>query len=168
MTEEDNIFKSKIKYNGIFPFADFYKFCFEWVRDETGITGLNETKYSEKLAGDSKNIEIEWEGTKDLTDYFRLKVKVSFRIVALVETEITQGTKKVKTNKGSIEVTIKSILQRDYKGMFETNGIQKFLRGVYEKIVIPERVDQFKDKIFADSDEFLSQAKAYLDLEGKK
>ena len=168
MPEKDKIFSSKIKYNGIFSFADFYKFCYDWVKDETAIGNLVETKYSEKLLGDVKNIDCEWEGNKELTDYFKFEVKVIFKIIALAETEITQDGKKIKTNKGSVEVTIKGTLVRDQKGKFEANGIEKFLRGIYEKFVIPERVDALQDKVFGDCDEFLAQAKAYLDLEGKK
>ena len=42
------------------------------------------------------------------------------------------------------------------------------MRGVYEKWVIPSRIEQFEEKLISDCDEFLSQAKAYLDLEGKR
>lgn len=168
MPEEDKVFSSKIKYNGIFPFADFYKFCFEWVRDETGISNLVEEKYSEKLSGDSKNIDVEWAGSKELSDYFKVKIKITFRVIGLTETEITQGSKKIKTNKGSIEVSIKGTLVKDHAGKFEKTALEKFLRGFYEKMIIPERIQNLTAKVFGDCDEFLSQAKAYLDLEGKK
>ena len=71
MAEEDKIFSSKIKYNGIFSFGDFYKFCFEWLRDEVGLD-LVEEKYAEKLSGDSKNIDVEWSGSRKITDYFKM------------------------------------------------------------------------------------------------
>ena len=35
-------------------------------------------------------------------------------------------------------------------------------------MVISERIEQMQGKVAGDCDEFLSQAKAYLDLEGKK
>ncbi len=167
MAEKDKIFSSKIKYNGIVDFPEFYKFCYEWLRDETGLL-LAEEKYAEKISGDSKNIDIEWAGTRDITDYFRFEAKVTFRIIGLTNVEVTEGSRKVKTNKGSVEVTIKGNLVRDYKGKFEKSAIQKFLRGIYEKSVIPARVDQFQEKIIGDCDEFLAQAKAYLDLVGKR
>jgi hypothetical protein len=167
MAEKDKIFSSKIKYNGIFSFGDFYKFCFEWLRDEVGLD-LVEEKYAEKLSGDSKNIDIEWSGSRKITDYFKMEVKVSFRIIGLTNIEITDGNRKVKTNKGSVEVSIKGTLVKDYEGRFEKTAFKKFLRGVYEKTVIPSRVSQYEEKVMKDCDEFLAQAKAYLDLEGKK
>ena len=82
--------------------------------------------------------------------------------------EIDQGGTKIKTNKGSIEIKTKGVLVKDYEGKFETNALNKFLRSIYEKWVIPSRVMEFETKLAEDCDEFLNQAKAYLDLEGKK
>jgi len=167
MAEKDKLFSSKIKFNGIVNFADFYKFCYEWLRDETGLN-MAETKYAEKIGGDSKNIDIDWNGSKEMTDYFKFEAKVSFRIIGLTNIEVTQDGKKIKTNKGSIEVSISGNLVRDYKGKFEKSGFQKMLRGMYEKSIIASRVEEYQGKIIGDCDEFLAQAKAYLDLTGKK
>jgi hypothetical protein len=71
-------------------------------------------------------------------------------------------------NEGSVKLSTKGILVRDYKGKFEMSAFNKFLRSIYEKWVIPARIEEFKDKIARDCDEFLNQAKAYLDLEGKR
>jgi len=63
---------------------------------------------------------------------------------------------------------MKGIISKDYDGKFETTAFKKFLRSIYEKWVILSRIEEFEGKIIKDSDEFLSQAKAYLDLEGKR
>ena len=167
MTEKETIFSSNIKYTGVFPFSSLYKFCYEWLTEETGLD-ISENKYSEKLSGDSKNIEVEWTGTAEVTDYFKFQVKVSFTITGLKNVETPQGNKKIKTNQGQVKITTKGILLRDYKGKFETSALQKFMRSIYEKWVIPSRIEQFEEKLAQDCDEFLNQAKAYLDLEGKK
>jgi hypothetical protein len=167
MAEKDKVFSSKIKYNGIVDFAAFYKFCYDWLKEETGIS-VSENKYAEKLSGDSKSITVEWSGGREMSDYFKFELKVSFNVSGLTNVEITDGNKKIKTNKGSIEVGVSGTLVRDYKGKFEKTAFQKMLRGIYEKFVIPERIEQFQGKINSDCDEFLSQTKAYLDLEGKK
>lgn len=167
MAEEDTAFSSRIKYTGIFSFKEFYNFCYHWLTQEVGLD-IMETKYSEKIIGDSKNIEVRWEGTRDMTDYFRFKTEVVFIVVGLKKIEINQNGVKVESNSGSIEARIKGILVRDYDGKFETSAFNKFLRSIYEKWVIKPRIDEFKRKIGGDCDEFLTQGKAYLDLEGKK
>jgi hypothetical protein len=167
MAEKDKVFSSKIKYSGVVNFSEFYKFCYDWLKDQTGLT-LAEDKYAEKLSGESKNIDVDWTGTREMTDYFKFEAKVSFKVIGLTSIEVTQDGKKIKTNKGSVEVSIKGTLLKDYEGKFEKSAFQKFLRGVYEKMVIPARVDEYQGKVIGDCDEFLSQAKAYLDLEGKR
>jgi hypothetical protein len=167
MAEKDIIFSSKIKSRGIFSFKDFYVFCYYWLIDETELE-ISENKYSEKLVGDAKNIDIEWEGERKVTDYFKFNIKVNFKVIELTEVEIEQNGSKLKTNKGKVEIGTKGTLVRDYEGKFENNAWQKFLRAIYEKWVIPSRIIEFENKIAEDCDEFLNQAKAYLDLEGKK
>ena len=60
------------------------------------------------------------------------------------------------------------VLVRDYNGKFETTAFKKFLRSIYEKWVIASSIEHYEDKIIGACDEFLSQTKAYLDLEGKR
>ena len=167
MAEKDTVFSSKIKYKGIVDFPEFYKFCYDWLDQEVELD-LAEEKYQEKISGDAKNIDIEWVGVRKVTDYFRFDVKVTFQILQLTKLEIVQDGRKIKTNQGSVEIKIKGILVKDYEGKFEVNATRKFMRGVYEKWVIPSRVEEFENKLIGDCDEFLSQAKAFLDIEGKR
>lgn len=167
MAEKDVIFSTKTKYAGIFSFKDFYRFCYDWLKDETNLDVV-EDKYAEKLAGNSKDIDVVWTGTRKVTDYFKFEVKVKFRVLGLITVEVTEGGAKIKTDKGSVEIKVQGTLLRDYEGKFETTAFKKFLRAVYEKWIIPSRIEQFEDKLINDCDEFLNQAKAYLDLEGKK
>jgi hypothetical protein len=167
MAEKDTIFESKVKNSGIFNFPDFYKFCYDWLADEAQLD-IQEEKYIEKLSGDSKNVDVVWEGTRKVTDYFKFSIKVSFRILGLRKVEIQREGIKEKTNDGSIEMKVKGTLIRDYEGKFETTGFMKFIRSIYEKWVISSRINEYEGKLIGDCDEFLTQAKAFLDLEGKK
>ena len=167
MPEKETVFSSKIKYTGVFSFKDFYKFCYDWLSEETGLD-MSETKYTEKIEGTAKKIEVEWEGSRKLTDYFKFDVKVKFKVDNLKEIEVAQGSAKIKTNQGGVETEIKGTIVRDYEGKFETTAFKKFMRSVYEKWVIPSSIVEYQTKISEDCDTFLNQAKAYLDLEGKK
>lgn len=167
MSEKEEIFSSKIKYNGIFNFAELYKFCYDWLKEETGVK-VSEKKYNEKLTGDAKNIDVEWEFSKKITDYFKFDGKVTFKVTGLSNVEITKDGTKIKTNKGGAEISIKGILVRDFDGKFEVGPTRKVLRGIYEKYIIISRVEALKTKVSNDCDEFLAQTKAYLDLEGKR
>jgi len=168
MSEKDVIFKTKLKVkDGIYNYGDFYKFCYNWLTQEVGLNSFAKRGYSEKIAGDSKEIDIKWEGLKNISDYFRMEVKVTFKFLGLKKIEAVKDGVKIKANQAaSTEMEVKGMLVRDYKGKFETSGIAKFWRGVYERWVIPERIDQIEDKVSGELDEFVGQVKAYFALEG--
>jgi len=133
VAEKDKIFSSNISYKGIFLFLNFYKFCYDWLTEETDLNIL-ENKYSETLKGNSKEIEIEWLGTREVTDYFKFELKVVFKITDLIEVEVEQGGAKVKTNQGKVKITLTGNLIKDYDGKFEKDAFRKFLRSIYENM----------------------------------
>ncbi len=168
MAEKETIFSSSIKYDGVFSFKDFYKFCYEWVIEETRLDPFSEEKYEEKIKGNEKDIVVEWVGKKEFTDYFRMDIKIKFELKPLKEIEVVQGGAKIKTNQGGVKITVKGDLVRDYEGKFEMSAFNKFLRSIYEKWVIKSRIEEYEGKVAKHCDDFLGQAKAYLDLEGKR
>jgi len=168
MAEEEKVFSSKVKYDGIFSFKDFYKFCHEWLTEETNLDDFEEEKYAEKLSGDAKDIDVEWTGQRKLSDYFKEKIKVKLSVKHMSQVKLKKGNVEVDSNKGSVEVKVSGILIKDYQGKFEMTGFRKFLRAIYEKYVIPATVNALKEKVADDCNEFLGQAKAFLDLEGRK
>lgn len=168
MAEEEQVLSNKIKFDGIFVYKEFYKFCYDWLIGETKISEFSEDKYSEKLLGDKKDIDIEWVGMRKLSDYFKEKIKVKYVIRQLTQVKIKKEGVEIDANKGSVEVQVKGVLVKDYQGKFEMTGVRKFLRTIYEKYVIPNIVDQLREKVISDSSEFLEQGKAFLDLEGRK
>ncbi len=167
MAEEEQVFSSRVRYKGVYEFEEFYKFCYNWLRDETNLTVFSEDKYSEKLVGDAKHIDIKWTAHRDLTDYFRFKIEVKFVIKAMTQVKIKKEGVEIDSNKGDMEVQVKGFLVKDWLSKFEMSAFRKFLRAFYEKYIILSVVKEFKTRIVVDCEEFLSQAKAYLDLEGK-
>lgn len=165
--EKEQIFASKVKYQGIFNFSDFYKFCYDYLTDELGFN-TGETKYKEKIKGTEKELEIEWIGEVKIDDYFKHVVKITHMIKFLKQIEIEQDGKKKKTNSGEVETSIKGTLVRDYRGDYSTNPTRRWMRSIYEKWIINNRIEKMEDKLIEDCDDFLNQAKSFLDLEGKK
>lgn len=167
MSEKEQIFSSKIKYDGIMDFPATYKFGYDWLSQEKEFN-MSESAYKEKIKGDSKELEIEWKGFAKATDYFKFEIKVEIKVLGLTDVEIVQDGIKKKLNKGSIEIKIKGTLVRDYDGKFEKSSTQKFMRSIYEKWVIPSRIDEYEGKLIGICDEFLSQVKSFLDLSGRR
>jgi hypothetical protein len=168
MAEKEQVFSSKIKFDGLLNFPEFYKFCYRWLNEEKGFDNLGEESYKEKIKGDEKEIEADWKGSSKVTDYFKFEIKVSFKVLGLKDVEVVKDGVKIKINKGSIELKIKGTLIRDYNGKFEQSASQKFMRSIYEKWIIPARIDEYETKLASMCDEFLGQAKAFLSITGQK
>jgi len=165
--DKEEKFVSKLKYAGIFNLSDFYNFCYKWLTEEFNLDVM-EDKYAEKIVGDAKEVEIEWTGEKKINDFFKYIVKIKFRILGLTKVEIMQDNRKIKTNSGNVEIKVKGLFQKDYEGKFDTSVTKQFLRGIYEKWVIKSNIKALENKLIEECDEFLTQAKAFLDLEGRK
>jgi len=164
---KDTKFTSAVKYAGVFDFKEFYQFCFKWLKNEIDLTVV-EDEYEEKVKGSEKELKIKWTGTSKVSDYFHYQVKVEFEIKRLAEVEINQGGRKIKTNQGEIKIKMKGIIDKDPKGQFDSTATTKFWRGIYETFIIPSRIKEYEDRLIDKCDEFLGQAKAFLDLEGRK
>jgi len=167
MAEVDKIYDGKVVHGGTFDFKGVYSFLHEWLSDENGYAVI-EKKYSEKIKGDSKDIEIEWECYKKVNDYFRLKLKVKTRVIGLTNVEVQENGVKKKMNKGEIEVKMDGFLEKDYENKWEENAFMKLMRGVYDKFIVKNRIEQYEDKIVGDIDGTLAQVKSFLFLEAKR
>ena len=167
MAEETPVFKGKLKHSGMFDFKELYRFCYSFWK-ETKEYFILEKAYGEKITATGKEIEIEWEAMKKVSDYFKLIIGMKWRIVGMTEVEAEREGKKVKISKGDIEIAVTSKLIRDYEGKWEASAFWKFSRSIYDKYIIKNKIEEMEDKIFGDSDEFLAQVKAFLSLEAKR
>ena len=75
MPEKDELFTTKVKHTGIFNFKELYRILFEWLIDKD--YDVNEKTYKEVVGGSgAKEIEIEWDAERKVTDYFKFNLKV--------------------------------------------------------------------------------------------
>jgi hypothetical protein len=165
MVEKDKVFSGKMRHVGIFDFKEFYRFCYMWfIHKEYWIVEKN---YTEKVTDKGKEVEIEWEAKRKISDYFRFFLKINWRIVQLKEVEVQKDGEKISMNKGDVEIRVESILEKDYEHRWEGSAIFKFLRSMYDRYLIRGRIEDYEFKIYEETDEFLAQAKAFIALEGK-
>jgi hypothetical protein len=118
MAEKDLIFETKVKATVVFDFKEFYRFAYDYITDEG--YDIGENKYVEKVKDGAKEIDIEWEAEKKISDYFKYIIKTNYRITGLVDVEAKKGDKTIKTNKGTVEIKIKGSIVKDYESKWET------------------------------------------------
>jgi len=160
MSQKKEVYKQKLKQKGYWNYDELYNMAFNWLKDHN--FSLKESLYNEKLQANGKEIVITWEAKKKVTDYFVNKITLDWHILGLNDAEVEIDGKKTKTNKGELEITFKGILVNDYEQRWEDKPLWKFLRGIYEKYVIRETVDEYEDDIEDDVKEMISEMKAFL------
>lgn len=165
MVEKDKVFTGKVKNVGLFDFKELYRFLYMWLVDEGYL--MIEKGYTEKVTQTGKEVEIEWNAFKKISDYFRFYLKVKWLILGMTTVEVEEDGKKIKMNKGSVEMVLTATLEKDYEHRWEGTSFLKFLRGLYDKYIVRGRIDAYEEKIFTEGDEFLAQAKSFLAIEGK-
>jgi hypothetical protein len=166
MAEKDQIIEEKLDYSGLVKFSDLYEYTHSWFAEED--YGVVEEKYAEKISGNSKEIDIDWKCTKQLSDYFKLELKVGWEIKGLVDVEVEVDGKKKKMQQGKIKLKFKGMLVKDPKSEWDTSPGWRFLRDVYNKYIVPQRVDAMEDKVKSDVQDVKEKVKAYLDLTAKR
>jgi hypothetical protein len=166
MAEKDLVLKEKVEHAGVFDFPALYILAHTLFKEDG--YGVNEDKYSEKVSGNKRDIEIEWKAMKDISDYFKEEYKLKFEIKELTEVEVEIDGQKKKMNKGKLSIEIVGALIRDKDNKWETTSFNRFARDVYNKYVIPSRVEDRRDHVRTVTHMFLEEIKKFLDLSGKR
>lgn len=161
------IYKSKIRYNGIFPFKALYDFCYGYLTDELDLQ-VAETKYAESGTG-SKEINIEWKGQRKLSEYFQKKITVEFVIYGAKEVDVEEEGQKVTKMQGDLKMKIKGELVKDWRGKFEENPfLRDKLKKLYNNVVLNSEIQKLKGKLFKEFDSFVNETRNFLNAEGER
>jgi len=156
---------AKVKWKGNFDLKLLYNKLKDWFVNE-GYGEPKEELYAERIKPTgAKTIEINWSCSKTEEEYFGLNIKVSYYAVDLEEVEITTDDgKKLKLNKGEIEIKFTSTLTLDTDERFgkgpHVNVQQKF----YEKHIIPDNIEKQKIELYEKTLDIIDQAKNFLNL----
>jgi len=167
MAERDTIYKTKVKNKGTFDFKETYRILYEWLKGED--YDITEKSYKEVIgAGGAKEIEIEWEAKRKISDYFQFMIKLKWHMLGMTDAEVEINGVKQKVNKGQFEAEFEGILIKDYEHRWEKTPFFKFLRTLYDRYLIPGRIDQYETKLIIEVEEIVAQCKAFLALTGRR
>src|SRR3989338_8677615 len=136
----------RVKYKDIFDLKGYYQFMREWLneynwKDEEGDGEHWETYYGERI--DFKGVRELWflwrlMKTPEGSNKIRYYMDFDFHCVAITDTEVIKEGKKIKTNKGEMELKIWAYIERKFLTEFEEHPLLKpfghlFAERVYDK-----------------------------------
>ena len=166
MVELDKIFDTKIKHKGIFNFSDMYNALYDWLCDSG--YDVNEKSYKETIGSGGKELKIEWKAYKKVSDYFRFIIKVNWTIIGMTNVDVEIDGVKQSMNKAYLELKVSTVLEKDYESRWEGRPFFKFLRTMYDKYLIPARIEQYEGKLLGEMSELVAEIKAFLSLSTRR
>lgn len=167
--EERPLVRFSLNFKGVFHLKQLYMMIREWLMEN----GYKEDKWMEQLylqreGPPGKEHWIWWRMNKNINKYFKYKFNVDFHTLTISDTEIVHEGKKVKAQKGEIEVFFDMRLILDPNDQWENHWllkheiIQRWWKGKFFK---PE-IDQHEELSIKDAYRLQGVLKQYLDLKG--
>ena len=165
----------RFKYKDIFDFKGFYEMLHEWLnsKDWHDREGKDhyEDFYLEKIdPGDFREIHIWWrpEKSNDLlsegTKFYRWKMRIDFKILALKSTEIMYQGHKLKVDKGEVEMKIWSFVELIGYKEWMKHPILKHFYQIFVRRILEADLTKQKTRLYRETYEMQNMMKNYLQM----
>jgi len=152
-----------LKFQGIIDLPELYRQMKLWLEDRGYAKEENlEKAYIEKIKGNNlKQIEILWEGSKNVSDYFKYKIRIQFILLGVTETEVTQENIKRKLYKGNFQIYITGYVEEGEDKEWKNVGI---ISKLYHNLVAKRRIEDHKLELYNKIYSFQESIKNFLKL----
>ena len=154
--------KMRLDYEGLFSVEELYKLVDTWFREKG--YDKRERKNTEKIAADSKYIELWLEPWKKITDYAKNVISLRIQISDLKEVEVEKDGIKVKLNQGKIHMVFDSFFETDYEGRWEVKPMFYFIRTLYDKYFFKPYTTGYQNNVMDDTNHLHATIKSFLNL----
>lgn len=172
----------RVKYKDIFDLRDFYKALHEWLlehdwKDEEDKLDHWENYYGERIAQNgAREIWAQWRPWKQVPEDTRLAYYLDFdwHCIAVTNTEIVRDGKKVKVNKGEVELKIRAYIEKKYETEWKKHPILKHFINIFSKRVYRDTLKRREKELYQETyamQNFIKQwfkLKRYLPYEESK
>ena len=115
----------------------------------------NNYLFSENIASkdnpDGKEQKIEWTSYRKIDSYFKFHIDTTIFIQRWIG------------KKAEITIHFRGYLEKDWKSTFQRRW-GKFLRNIYERYIIKERIEQMKSKMREETQDFIDLTRRFLNM----
>ncbi len=148
----------KIKQGGVFHMEYLYKDIYRWF--EHYHYNWKEIQYRQEVAPDGTlHLEIRWTANKPLNNYLSVGIDMEF-LIFMKDAEVEIKGKKVKRQKGTIEIRTGAYVGYDEDYFSKMNTIKK----IYYNLLIRDKIDSVEEDIYVESQELFKMIKEFLEL----
>ena len=161
----------RFKYKDVFSMKNFYTMLHEWLNSKEWHDPEKkdhyEDLYFEKVEpGDFREIHVWWRPEKSSasTKFYKWKMRINFKALYLKTTEIMYKGKKIKVDKGEIEMKIWSFLELDPEKKWRNHPILKHLFNIYIKRIFESELMKQKLLLYRETYEMQNWMKNFLQM----
>lgn len=159
----------RVKYKDVFDFKAFYEELWEWCKEhdwkdwEQGLDNF-ERFYGERVTtGGMKEIWVRWrmykipEGIQPIKQngknlgYLTYYLDIDFHLLALTSAEIVKDGKKIKADKGEIEITTKSYIEKNYEYEFEKHSFLRQFLDIFTSRIYSKQLEERKKELYREA-----------------
>lgn len=178
--------ETKVKFNDFFNLKNLYVMMHEYLLEEKwfGEEGpvkaspdkqhrYIETLYLEKFCQKGihrggKELWIYWRAFKrpegKYSGYVRYKMNIDFHGVYLQDHEKMHQGKKIKVQKGELEIMFHGWVQTDYKDKWKNHPLLKNFQDIYEGRIISQELEKHEKQLWREIYRLTGVVKRYLDM----
>ncbi|MEM3127016.1 MAG: hypothetical protein QW331_03030 [Candidatus Woesearchaeota archaeon] len=155
---------SMIFYTGLMNFPELYRvidsFFYEKGYDKWEKTNV------ERVFPTGRQIDIEMEPWKKITDYFESRINLKIKTLDLKDVEVEMEGVRLNLQQGRLMIKVDAYLRSDYKEKWET-PIKMFLRTLLDKYVFKNYYIKHERWVINDVKQLQERIKAHLNTYGK-
>ncbi|MBN1274865.1 hypothetical protein JXA12_01050 [Candidatus Woesearchaeota archaeon] len=152
-----------LHYSGLFDLRGLYKTMDKWFTEHN--YDKIEKRNFEEVSEGSKQIVLELQPYKKISDYAKVEIRVYVEMTNLTEEVVTRGDLKQKYNKGDLHFSFDCFLITDYEGHWETKATYYFIRTMVEKFIYKGYTKRFEAEAVSDTNELINEIRNYLNME---
>jgi len=161
----------RFKYKDVFSLKNFYVMLHEWLNSKDWHDREKrdhyEDLYFEKVEpGDFREIHVWWRPEKSSasTKFYKWKMRINFKVLYLKATEIMYKGKKIKVDKGEIEMKIWSFLELDPERKWRDHSILSHFFNMYVKRIFESELTKQKLLLYRETYEMQNWMKNFLQM----
>ena len=156
------IFDKEFSFEGLLSVQGFYREARSWL-EEHGYSPF-EVKHEEQIFEDGKQIFIEMNGEKKLSDYAKVFWISKMTFTNIEDVSVDKDGESVKMNKGKVVCVNMVISKTDWDKTFEQNAFQYFIRLMMDKYIFKSYLSRAEKRAKDDYFTFENKLKSYLNM----
>lgn len=150
----------KLSYEGLFNASELYRLIDSWFYEKgwDKVEKMNQ----EMLTPEGKQIRILMEPYKNITDYFKLVIRIKITLTDVKDVEVEKDGELLRLNQGLVRFIFDGYVITDRKALWESTPFLWFMRTIFDRYVFKQQSGRAERWLRSDLDDLHTKIKTFL------